>query len=92
MKFTRRDAIKGMGAAGLTPLLLNGCGGDGGSGLPPLPELPEYMPPDTPGPANMFEHGVAIQLSRVLDSGRLHMSRNQAQTSSFDGGDRFHER
>ena len=59
MKFSRRDVIKGMGAAGLTPLLVSSCGGDSGSDLPPLPELPEYEFSGTPGPATMFEHGVA---------------------------------
>ncbi len=59
MKFSRRDVIKGMGAAGLTPLLVSSCGGDSGTGLPPLPELPEYEFSGTPGPATMFEHGVA---------------------------------
>ncbi len=59
MKFSRRDVIKGMGAAGLTPLLVTACGADSGTGLPPLPELPEYEFDGTPGPATMFEHGVA---------------------------------
>ncbi len=58
MKFSRRDVIKGMGAAGLTPLLVSGCG-DSADGLPPLPELPEYEFTGTPGPITMFEHGVA---------------------------------
>lgn len=62
MKFSRRDVIKGMGAAGLTPMLVSGCGGDSGASgtsLPPLPELPEYVFDGTPGPETMFEHGVA---------------------------------
>jgi len=73
MKFSRRDVIKGMGAAGLTPLLASGCGddtgfigGNGGNGGlggmgggPPLPDLPEYEFDGTPGPETLFEHGVA---------------------------------
>ncbi|MEM7137038.1 MAG: alkaline phosphatase D family protein [Myxococcota bacterium] len=63
MKFSRRAVIKGMGAAGLTPLLVHSSGcGDGGnaSDLPPLPEdLPTYEFSGTPGPENLFEHGVA---------------------------------
>ncbi|MEM9729369.1 MAG: alkaline phosphatase D family protein [Myxococcota bacterium] len=67
MKFSRRDVIKGMGAAGLTPLLATGCGDDGEGGAggtggdvgEPLPELPEYEFDGTPGPENLFEHGVA---------------------------------
>ena len=59
MKFSRRDVIKGMGAAGLTPMLASGCGSDSGTNLPPLPELPEYEFDGTPGPETMFEHGVA---------------------------------
>ncbi len=73
MNFSRRDILKGMGAAGLTPLLVSagsdgdgaggtgGTGGTGGSdGLPPLPDnLPEYQWDGPPGPATLFEHGVA---------------------------------
>ena len=73
MNFSRRDILKGMGAAGLTPLLISaysdgdgaggtgGTGGTGGSdGLPPLPDnLPEYQWDGPPGPATLFEHGVA---------------------------------
>ena len=63
MNFSRRDILKGMGAAGLTPLLVTGCdsssGDDGGSNLPPLPELPEYEWNGPTGPENLFEHGVA---------------------------------
>lgn len=61
MRFSRREVIKGMGAAGLTPLLVS-CGSDGGGepALPPLPDgLPEYEFDGTPGPATTFEHGVA---------------------------------
>jgi len=59
MNFSRREILKGMGAAGLTPLLISaGCGGDAG-GLPPLPELPEYQYTGPVGPENLFEHGVA---------------------------------
>lgn len=71
MNFSRRDVIKGMGAAGLTPLLVHatGCGdgsgtdatgGSGGNGTDDmLPDLPEYEFDGTPGPENLFEHGVA---------------------------------
>ncbi|MBW2547931.1 MAG: alkaline phosphatase D family protein [Deltaproteobacteria bacterium] len=66
MNFSRRDILKGMGAAGLTPLIAAGCdsssdgsGGTGGSPLPPLPELPEYEWDGPIGPENLFEHGVA---------------------------------
>ncbi len=44
MKFSRREILKGMGAAGLTPLLITACdssSSDAGD-QPPLPELPEY--------------------------------------------------
>ena len=58
MRFSRREVLKGMGAAGLTPLLLNGCGSSD-SGPPPLPELPEYEWNGPPGPETLFEHGVA---------------------------------
>ncbi len=62
MNLSRRDILKGMGAAGLTPLLASGCdssAGDGGGSLPPLPELPEYEWGGPTGPENLFEHGVA---------------------------------
>ncbi|MGB5312919.1 MAG: PhoD-like phosphatase N-terminal domain-containing protein, partial [Polyangiales bacterium] len=60
MGFSRREILKGMGAAGLTPLIVStGCGGDSGSSGPPLPELPEYEWTASPGPATLFEHGVA---------------------------------
>jgi len=63
MNFSRRDILKGMGAAGLTPLLVTGCDSssadDGGSSFPPLPELPEYEWGGPTGPENLFEHGVA---------------------------------
>lgn len=59
MRFSRREILKGMGAAGLTPLLASGCGDSDASGLPPLPELPEYEHTGTPGPETLFEHGVA---------------------------------
>lgn len=59
MKFSRRDVIKGMGAAGLTPMLVSGCGNDSGNSLAPLPELPDYVFDGTPGPTTMFEHSVA---------------------------------
>lgn len=60
MGFSRREILKGMGAAGLTPLIVStGCGGDSGSSGPPLPELPEYEWTASPGPATIFEHGVA---------------------------------
>ncbi|MFZ1866555.1 MAG: alkaline phosphatase D family protein [Polyangiales bacterium] len=58
MGFSRREILKGMGAAGLTPLLAAGCGSDS-SGLPPLPDLPAYEYSGTPGPETLFEHGVA---------------------------------
>lgn len=62
MKFSRRDILKGMGAAGLTPLVVTACdssSGTGGAPLPPLPELPEYEWDAPLGPENLFEHGVA---------------------------------
>jgi alkaline phosphatase D len=59
MGFSRREILKGMGAAGLTPLLLNtGCGSSD-SGSTPLPELPEYSWEGEPGPQTIFQHGVA---------------------------------
>ena len=58
MKFSRRDVIKGMGAAGLTPMLVSACSSSGDD-LPPLPELLEYEFVGAPGPERMFEHGVA---------------------------------
>lgn len=58
MKFSRREVLKGMGAAGLTPLFVSGCGSDGG--VPPLPDdLPDYQWTGPLGPENLFEHGVA---------------------------------
>jgi len=62
MGFSRREILKGMGAAGLTPLIVStACGSsDGGSDLPPLPEdLPEYTWEGPQGSESMFEHGVA---------------------------------
>lgn len=63
MHFSRREILKGMGAAGITPLLISACsssGADPGTVLPPLPEdLPEYQWDDPIGPENLFEHGVA---------------------------------
>jgi len=59
MGFSRREILKGMGAAGLTPLLVSGCGDSDASGPPPLPELPEYEHTGPLGPENLFEHGVA---------------------------------
>jgi alkaline phosphatase D len=74
MKFSRREILKGMGAAGLTPLVVTACetssntggaggmggmGGTGGAPLPPLPELPEYEWNGPLGPEYVFEHGVA---------------------------------
>ncbi|MGB8332408.1 MAG: PhoD-like phosphatase N-terminal domain-containing protein, partial [Polyangiales bacterium] len=62
MKFSRREILKGMGAAGLTPLLVGGCGGgdDGSSDAPPLPDdLATYEWNGPQGPATLFEHGVA---------------------------------
>ncbi|UCH28822.1 MAG: alkaline phosphatase D family protein, partial [Myxococcales bacterium] len=60
MRFSRREILKGMGAAGFTPLVVSmGCSGDSGSSRPPLPELPEYEWTGDPGPETLFEHGVA---------------------------------
>lgn len=61
MKFSRREILKGMGAAGLTPLLITACdsSSDGSGDQPPLPELPEYEWTGAIGPATLFEHGVA---------------------------------
>ena len=58
MHFSRREILKGMGAAGLSPLLLNGCASSA-SGPPPLPELPDYEWSGPLGPVDLFEHGVA---------------------------------
>jgi alkaline phosphatase D len=58
MGFSRREILKGMGAAGLTPLMITGCDSSD-SGPPPLPELPEYEWTGALGPENLFEHGVA---------------------------------
>ena len=57
MGFSRREILIGMGAAGLTPLLVSGCGD--GDGTPALPELPEYSWDGALGSVDMFEHGVA---------------------------------
>jgi alkaline phosphatase D len=61
MHFSRREILKGMGAAGLTPLLLSGCGSADSSPtpLPELPELPDYEWNGPLGPEELFEHGVA---------------------------------
>lgn len=59
MGFSRREILKGMGAAGLTPLIITGCGDGGSSDPPPLPDLPAYEYSGTPGPETLFEHGVA---------------------------------
>ena len=60
MRFSRRDILKGMGAAGLTPLIVNtGCSSSDGSSTPPLPELPDYEWTGPTGPEALFEHGVA---------------------------------
>lgn len=61
MSFSRREILKGMGAAGLTPLIVStACSSDGGSALPALPDnLPEYSWDGPQGSASMFEHGVA---------------------------------
>jgi alkaline phosphatase D len=58
MHFSRREILKGMGAAGLSPLLLNGCESSD-SGPAPLPELPDYEWSGPLGPEKLFEHGVA---------------------------------
>jgi len=61
MHFSRREILKGMGAAGITPLLVSACSSsEPGTMLPPLPEdLPEYQWDAPIGPENLFEHGVA---------------------------------
>jgi alkaline phosphatase D len=60
MRFSRRQILKGMGAAGLTPLLVStACSSSSGESQPPLPDLPEYSWDGPPGSENMFEHGVA---------------------------------
>jgi alkaline phosphatase D len=57
MRFSRRDILKGMGAAGLTPLLVQtGCSSDSSGGSSPFPE---YSWNGELGPENLFEHGVA---------------------------------
>jgi len=58
MNFSRREILKGMGAAGLTPLLIGGCRGSD-SGSPALPQLPDYEWTGPLGPETLFEHGVA---------------------------------
>ena len=73
MHFRRREILKGMGAAGLTPLLLSGCASSGG-GSPPLPELPDYEWNGPLGPDNLFEHGIGgdpeqVDAVSVLDLG-----------------------
>lgn len=62
MQFSRREVLKGMGAAGITPLLISACSSSGGEAapmLPDLPELPEYEWQGPIGPESLFEHGVA---------------------------------
>ncbi|NNK41897.1 MAG: alkaline phosphatase, partial [Myxococcales bacterium] len=62
MHFSRREVLKGMGAAGITPLLISACSSSGGEAapmLPDLPELPEYEWEGPIGPESLFEHGVA---------------------------------
>jgi alkaline phosphatase D len=60
MNFSRREILKGMGAAGLTPLLVSACDSSSGDSFPPLPEdLPVYEWNGPAGPENLFEHGVA---------------------------------
>lgn len=56
--FTRREVLIGMGAAGMTPLLINGCS-DGGSAGEPLPDRVEYEWDGALGSKTLFEHGVA---------------------------------
>jgi alkaline phosphatase D len=52
--FSRREILVGMGAAGLSPLIVSmGCSSDA------LPELPVYEWNGSLGPENLFEHGVA---------------------------------
>ena len=65
MKFSRREILKGMGAAGLTPMVVTACdsssgtggtggtggmGGMGGAGGAPLPPLPELPEYEWDGP------------------------------------------
>jgi len=64
MHFSRRDILKGMGALGVTPLLITACdsssSSDGGVEFPPLPDdLPEYEWNGPTGWERLFEHGVA---------------------------------
>ena len=56
MQFSRREILKGMGAAGLSPLLSR-CGSN--NAPPPLPELPDYEWDGPLGSVDLFEHGVA---------------------------------
>ena len=59
MACTRRDVLRGIGAATVASTVTIGCGDDGDS-TPALPDdLPEYEFTGTPGPENLFEHGVA---------------------------------
>jgi len=61
MNFSRREILKGMGAAGFTPLLVSACdSSSGGESFSPLPEdLPVYEWNDPLGPDDLFNHGVA---------------------------------
>jgi alkaline phosphatase D len=57
---SRREILVGMGAAGLSPLIVSiGCTSEGGSSQPQLPVLPVYEWNGPLGPQNLFEHGVA---------------------------------
>ncbi len=63
MSFSRRNFLKGLGAAGVAPGLINGCGSGGfklPTGIPPIPDnLPEYAFDGALGPEALFSHGVA---------------------------------
>lgn len=94
MRFSRRDILKGMGAAGLTPLLVNSGCGSSSDGGPPLPDLPEYSWEGEQGPAGLFEYGVAsgdplpegvIIWTRVsLDQGEMPIASERKQSPSQD--------
>jgi alkaline phosphatase D len=61
---SRRDLLRGVGALGAALPLAAGCGsddggGEGGQQPPPDDGLPHYQWEGDPGPAHLFQHGVA---------------------------------
>jgi alkaline phosphatase D len=57
--FSRREILVGMGAAGLTPLILHACGGSNGGACALPGGLPMYEWNGPLGPESLFEHSVA---------------------------------